>query len=98
MSDTQLIDEDLDPKRLLGALRAVKRGDFSVRLPSGEVGIKGALAESFNDVLELLEASTNELERIAKVVGKEGKINQRAALPGSTGGWAARVEFVNSLI
>ncbi|HEV3117585.1 MAG TPA: HAMP domain-containing protein, partial [Gemmataceae bacterium] len=98
MPEMQLIDEELDPKRLLGALRAVKRGDFSVRLPSGETGMKGEIAETFNDVLELLEASTNELERITKVVGKEGKIHQRASLPGSTGGWAARVEFVNSLI
>src|SRR5579864_3239809 len=98
MPEMQLIDEELDPKRLLGALRAVKRGDFSARLPSGETGMKGEIAETFNDVLELLEASTNELERITKVVGKEGKIHQRASLPGSTGGWAARVEFVNSLI
>src|SRR5207248_977281 len=40
----------------------------------------------------------HELERISRVVGKEGKITQRASLPGAGGGWAASSEFVNSLI
>src|SRR5437588_81847 len=98
MPEKQSANGELDPRRLLGALRAVKRGDFSVRLPLEQIGMSGAIVEAFNDVLELLEESTNELERIAKVVGKEGKITQRASLPGASGGWAARIDFVNSLI
>ncbi len=87
-----------DPRQLLAALRAVKKGDFSVRLPTDQTGVTAAVAEAFNDVTELLESFTNELERIATVVGKEGRITQRGSLPGATGGWAVRIESVNSLI
>ncbi len=98
MPDKRPTNGNLDRRQLLGALRAVKRGDFSVRLSLAETGIAGEIAAAFNDVVELLEASTNELERMSRVVGKEGKITQRALLADAGGGWAARVEFVNSLI
>ncbi|HEV3082657.1 MAG TPA: HAMP domain-containing protein, partial [Gemmataceae bacterium] len=88
----------MDAKQLLAVLRAVKQGDFHRRLPLNRIGLAGEIAEAFNEVLDLLEGSTNELERITRVVGKEGKINQRASLPEARGGWAARVDFVNSLI
>jgi len=97
MPNAQLANGVAD-RKLLGALRAVKRGDFSVRLPLEHTGPHGELAEAFNDVIELLDASTREVERISQAVGKEGKISQRASLPGAGGGWAARVESVNSLI
>ncbi|MFL5243140.1 MAG: response regulator [Gemmataceae bacterium] len=83
---------------LLAALKALKKGDFKVRLPSGQTGLAGAIAEAFNEVVEVVEESTEELERISRVVGKEGRITQRAALPSATGGWAKRTEAVNSLI
>src|SRR5947209_19620261 len=98
MPDNQSRNGELNPGQLLGVLRAVKRGDFTVRLPLEQTGIAGDIAEAFNDVVELLERSSNELERISRVVGKEGKITQRASLPGASGGWAARSEFINSLI
>jgi len=88
----------VDAKRLLGALRAVKEGDFRVRLPLERSGLTGEIEQAFNDVLELLEGSTDEIERISHVVGKEGKINERASFAGARGGWAARFDFVNSLI
>src|SRR5439155_25480729 len=88
---------EFDPRRLLGALRALRRGDFTARLPLEQTGIAGEIAEAFNDVAELLDGSTNELGRISRVVGKEGKIAQRASLPGAAGGWATRIEAVNSL-
>src|SRR5437773_868302 len=89
---------DLDRRRLLAALRALRRGDFTARLPPEQTGVAGEIAEAFNDVAELLETSTGELERIGRVVGKEGKIAQRATLPGAPGGWATRIEVVNALI
>src|SRR5205814_443379 len=88
----------LDPLRMLAALRALRRGYFAARLPTDQAGVAGEIAEAFNDVAELLETSTAELDRIGRVVGKEGKIAQRATLPGATGGWATRIEVVNSLI
>lgn len=50
-----------------------RRGDFSVRLPSDLTGIDGDIAETFNDVVELNEQMTKEVQRLARVVGKEGK-------------------------
>src|SRR5438067_12094307 len=98
MPDSQLVNGDVDLGHLLGALRAVKRGDFTVRLPFDQTGIAGEIAGAFNDVAELLDRSTHELERVSRVVGKEGKITQRASLPGAGGGGAGSSEFVNSLI
>src|ERR1700758_4263743 len=85
-------------RQLLAALRALRKGDFTVRLPEDQTGLAGAIAEAFNEVVELVEESTEELERISRVVGKEGRITQRMAVPTATGGWAKRTEAVNSLI
>src|SRR5262245_5706917 len=89
MPEQQPSNEDHERRQLLGALRAVKRGDFTVRLPLDQTGIAGEIAAAFNDVVELLDVSTNELGRITRVVGKEGKITQRASLPGASGSWGA---------
>ncbi len=64
----------LDPKVLLKTLRAFRKGDFSARLPLDLSGIDGEIAEAFNDVVELNQGLARELDRVAKVVGKEGQI------------------------
>ena len=43
----------LDRGELLKALRAFKRGDFSVRMPLNMTGVDGEIAQAFNDVVEL---------------------------------------------
>ena len=69
--------ESLDKNRLLAALVALRRGDFSVRLPLDGVGIEGKIADVFNEVIELNERMARELERMSRVVGKEGRIAER---------------------
>jgi len=80
----QLVEEraetSLDPNLLLDALDAFKKGDFSVRLDFGVNGMSGKVAEAFNEVIELNERLVGELERISQVVGKAGRLNQRATL------------------
>ena len=90
--------QGIDTKALLTALTALKKGDFSVRLPLEWTGVAGKVADAFNDVLELNERMARELERLSRVVGKEGKISQRAALGDVSGSWAASVASVNELI
>ena len=51
----------LDRGELLKALRAFKRGDFSVRMPLNLTGIDGEIAQTFNDVVELEEAKAAEI-------------------------------------
>src|SRR5918999_580994 len=88
----------LDRGELLKALRALKRGDFSVRMPLSLTGIDGEIAQAFNDVVELNEAMTQELLHTADQVGKDGLLGRRLVVPGAAGGWLDRVESVNSLI
>jgi len=90
-------DVDVDNAQLLAALRAFRRGDFSVRLPRA-AGIAGEIAEAFNDVVEQNDRMTREFERLGETVGRQGKISHRARLPTAQGSWAASVDAVNTLI
>ena len=91
-------DRGLDRKTLLAALQAFRRGDFSARLPIDLEGMDGKIADAFNDVIELNERMSLELERLGRVVGKEGKIAQRGSIGAVTGAWADSVDSVNGLI
>ena len=90
--------QPINGRQLLAALKAFRRGDFSVRLPHDLQGVEGELADVFNEVVELNDRMTREFERLGEVVGKQGKINHRAKLPGASGSWAASVDAVNNLI
>jgi hypothetical protein len=59
---------------------AFRKGDFAARLPIDLAGLDGKIADAFNDVIELNERMSEELERLSRVVGKEGKITQRAGI------------------
>src|SRR5438309_1018061 len=98
MTNLQFIPDVLDRKGLLSALRAFKKGDFSVRLPMDLIGIDGEIAQVFNEVVEVNAKVTDEFARIRDEVGREGQINQRVKLPAATGSWSDCVDSVNTLI
>src|SRR5881409_2326263 len=98
MTNLQFSPEMLDRGALLKALRALRKGEFSVRMPMDLVGIDGEIAQAFNDVVEINEMIAEEFTRIGNEVGKEGKTGQRAKLPVATGSWQECVESVNTLI
>jgi methyl-accepting chemotaxis protein len=89
---------ELDTRQLLAVLIAFKRGDFSARLPDDWTGVAGKIADTFNTVIETNERMTRELERIVHVVGKEGRITQRASLNNVSDSWADAIGCVNVLI
>src|SRR6186997_1480087 len=89
---------DFDTGQLLAALMAFKRGDFSARLPDEWTGLAGKIAGTFNDVIAINQRMTKELERIGRVVGKEGRITQRASLGDVSDSWADAIRSVNDLI
>ncbi len=66
----------IDSTALLTALCSLRKGDFTVRLPLDWTGVAGKVADTFNEVIELNERMADELARISRVVGKEGKINE----------------------
>src|SRR5215213_8517433 len=90
--------DTLDQRQLLSALRAVRRGDFKVRLPNDLSGLAGEIADAFNEIVELNERTARELRRISTVVGRDGRIGQRASLGEVSGAWAGYVGNVNLLI
>jgi HAMP domain-containing protein/signal transduction histidine kinase/CheY-like chemotaxis protein len=90
--------EFLDRRELVSALRSLRRGDFSVRLSEDLPGTDGEIARLFNEVVTIEEQMTSEFERLSVVVGKEGKISQRARVRGATGGWEAKLRSINELI
>ncbi|MBI3269305.1 MAG: HAMP domain-containing protein [Planctomycetes bacterium] len=98
MATEGAVSERFDSRLLLKALRALKRGVFSTRLPSDLKGVSGELAEAFNEVVELNETLAEELRRVRDQVGRDGKIRQRAKLASAAGEWAGALESVNELI
>ncbi len=67
-------------KELLDALQAMRRGDFSVRMPGDQTGLAGKIADTFNDIVAANQRMAQQLERVGQVVGREGKTRQRVTL------------------
>ena len=84
--------------QFLEAVRALRDGDFSVRLPVGWTGTDGQIAEAFNQALAHQDRITREVTRLSVAVGKDGRLKQRMSVPGSIGGWAANVDSLNTLL
>jgi HAMP domain-containing protein/signal transduction histidine kinase/CheY-like chemotaxis protein len=91
-------EDHVELRQLLTVLTAFKRGDFSVRLPEDWTGLAGKVADTFNDVIATNQRMSRELERISRVVGKEGRITQRASLGDVSECWADSIGSVNALI
>src|SRR5436190_1797764 len=91
-------ENQIDLKQFLNALIAFKRGNFSVRLPADWTGLAGKVADTFNEVIAINELMSRELERIGRVVGKEGRIGQRISLGVVSEGWADSIGCINTLI
>lgn len=92
------IGESVDTASILEALLALRRGDFTARLPVDWTGVEGKIADTFNDVTEKLERMTKELHRVSVSVGHEGKISDRLRLKDLQGSWDENVDSVNSLV
>ena len=90
--------DTLNSKLLLKTLVAFRKGDFSVRLPGEWTGEAGKIADTLNDIIELSDKTAKELERVSRVVGKEGKIAHRASVPAAGGSWLRLVDSTNLLI
>src|SRR5438874_414477 len=91
-------NHECDNTQLLTALMAFKRGDFSARLPDDWTGVAGKIADTFNDVIGKNQRMVQELERVGRVVGKEGRMTQRASLGDVSNSWADAIGSVNGLI
>jgi CheY-like chemotaxis protein/HAMP domain-containing protein/signal transduction histidine kinase len=90
--------EQLDAKLLLATLMALKKGDFTARMPSDWTGVSGKIADTLNEIIETKEKMVSAVTDVSRVVGREGRLTQRASVPGVVGGWATIISSVNTLI
>ena len=98
MAATKPRTDALDTAHLLRVLTEFKRGNFGARMPENLTGTDGKIADTLNDIIEANQRLSSELERVGRVVGKEGRITQRAT-PGNLGGeWAKSAQAVNDLV
>jgi hypothetical protein len=62
------------------------------------VGVEGKIADAFNDIASIATRQASEIARVCQAVGKNGWLKQRLSVPFATGGWAEKVDAVNTLI
>jgi signal transduction histidine kinase/CheY-like chemotaxis protein/HAMP domain-containing protein len=90
--------DGLDVEVLLQVLTAYRNGDFSVRMPSTWTGLAGKVADVLNEVIGESQRFAWELQRLARTVGKEGRINQRLFTGDARGEWAESRRAVDDLV
>jgi CheY-like chemotaxis protein len=91
-------DETERLEELVRALRAFAAGDFSIRVPGDGRGPLAEIARAYNDAVARADTLGHEFERLAAVVGREGKMNERASMPAARGAWSDYVVSVNSIM
>src|SRR5580658_6131214 len=88
----------LELRDLLSVLIAARDGDFTVRMPSDMTGIEGKIADVFNEIMLTNQRMAEELDRMSRVVGKEGKLSERANFGKHGGAWSEMESSVNTLV
>src|ERR1700759_5463429 len=91
-----LADDELN--ELIEALRAARDGDFSHRLTPRGGGVHAELAHLFNGLIDRNDQLAGELVRVGKIIGREGRMTERAALAGAGGAWQTSIDSLNALI
>src|SRR6476660_4845234 len=89
--------DTIDSRVALNVLTAVKRGDFTARMPATWTGNAGKVASALNDVIESNQRLEREIRRLSRRVGKEGQV-KRAGLGDAGGVWAYTLDTVNGMI
>ncbi len=87
-----------DMERLLAGLQRLHEGDFSVRLRLREPGLSQQIAEIFNSLARRNQQLTHEFVRVADLVGRQGRIAERASLGGMQGSWGTMMDAQNRAI
>ncbi|HUE29057.1 MAG TPA: HAMP domain-containing protein [Solirubrobacteraceae bacterium] len=80
------------------ALQSAAQGDFGVRLPARRDDAIGRLEGAFNELAGRNAALEAELVRVARIIGREGRMTERASIAKAEGGWGNAIGSVNGLI
>src|SRR5205807_901459 len=76
---------------------AVARGDLSRKITVSAKGEVAELADTINSLTDTLRLFAEEVTRVAREVGTEGKLGGQAEVPGVAGTWKDLTESVNSM-
>src|SRR5881398_3018320 len=76
---------------------AVARGDLSQKITVEAKGEVAALAETINSMTDTLRAFADEVTRVAREVGTEGRLGGQARVEGVSGTWKDLTDNVNQL-
>src|SRR5204863_8065938 len=76
---------------------AVARGDLSQKITVDAKGEVAALAQTLNTMVDQLSSFADEVTRVAREVGTEGKLGGQADVPGVAGTWRDLTDNVNQL-
>ncbi len=98
LTQSPAMAEPLDLEILLSVLSLALDGDGTARMPMHWTGPAGKVADRLNEILSTNQAFATELDRVSRVVGREGKLSQRASMRGTGQIWGDSTEAVNSLI
>src|SRR5262245_29371888 len=98
VATTTSANDSFDLRQVLGALQAVRDGDFAIRLPGHWSGVEGKIADTFNDLVTSNQKMAEELERVGSIVGKEGRTRYRARFEKRRGAWGGMEASINTLI
>src|SRR6187549_377071 len=96
--DSSAPDSPLELQNLLQALRAMRAGDFSVRMTGEEDGLLGKIADTFNDIVAANQRMAEQIDRVGELVGREGQTRHRVKFGLSNGAWGEIESSVNTLI
>ncbi|MFI1567106.1 HAMP domain-containing protein [Streptomyces sp. NPDC020490] len=76
---------------------AVARGDLSQKITVEAKGEVAALADVINTMVDTLSAFADEVTRVAREVGTEGRLGGQANVPNVAGTWKDLTDNVNSM-
>ncbi len=84
-------------RNIASVATAVARGDLSQKITVDAKGEVAALAQTLNTMVDQLSSFADEVTRVAREVGTEGKLGGQATVPGVAGTWKDLTDSVNSM-
>ncbi|HTV19131.1 MAG TPA: hypothetical protein VMG12_10680, partial [Polyangiaceae bacterium] len=91
-------DAALPARDLLAALRALRRGDFSVRLPESFGGLDGQIVATLNEIAQQADELERDAREVFVAVGSEGRTKLRIKRAGMLGGWRHYADDANAAL
>jgi hypothetical protein len=84
---------------VLNMLQGMVEGEFQLRMPVANDGsMLDRIAHTVNDLNARHEQMKDEIVRIERVVGREGRMDDRARIANAKGGWKTKVDTINQLV